>query len=242
VLIILAMIPYTGWLLGYFVSARMIFRVSWFAPLGIGLVIIGKTVLGFIQTRIIPKIRPLGWSEKIEKSAYSRIYLWGLAFILLFGLGSPTMVEVIRSAPNLLSTLNFHRQLGQVGAYISRNSSEKVTVITLNATDNYLPGISANAKPISFREESKDFEIKYVFTSEELDERQRDSRVIQSLEAEIPFDVRRDLIDRYEIKYILADTQQAEMYLEIMNQNGPMLESVYQTKDFTLLQINSVDG
>jgi hypothetical protein len=234
-LIVLTMIPYTAWLLGYIASARMLIRGSWFAPLGIGLVMIVKTAVEFID-EIIKKKRFVRW-EKITRGTYARIYLWGFAFMLMLGLGSPTMVEVIRSIPSLASTLSFYRQLGQVGAYISNNNLEKVAVITLNATDNYLPGVSASAKPISFRDEAK-FEVEYFLTLQEHDERHRDSGIIQSLEAGIPLDKRRALINKYEIRYILADTQQVETYLKIMNQNNPLLEIVYQTRDFTLFQVN----
>lgn len=154
------------------------------------------------------------------------------------------MIDVLRSAPNLVNYLNFHRQLGQVGAFISGNNPEHVAVITLNETDDYIPGISSRAKPVSYRDrdETKGHTFNYVFTSQELDDRKSDSEIIRSLEPEIPFDVRKALLDKYEIKYILADTYQVEAYLEIMNQNGKLIEIVYQTDDFTLLQVNRVDG
>jgi hypothetical protein len=237
----LAIIPYTGPLLGYFVSARALNRVAWFAPLGIGLVVIGKTVLELIQTRVRVNTPQ---SESIVKNIYSRIPLWGFALLLIFGLGSPTMVDVVRSLPDLASLLSFHRQLGQVGAFISSNNPEPVTIFTLNETDDYLPGISASANPITHRERdlTKGHPFQYVFTPQELKERENDSRILRSLDAEIPQDVRQALFDKYKVKYILADIPQVETYLEIVKQNQQELEIVYQTKDFVLLQVNSFAG
>ena len=62
---------------------------------------------------------------------------------------------------------------------------------------------------------------------------------IQSLEMDIPLDERRAVLNKYEIKYILANTQQAEAYQKIMNQNHQLIDIVYQTEDFTLFQVNN---
>ena len=58
----------------------------------------------------------------------------------------------MNDATILIPEWSFHRQLADVGDYISKNNSKKVTVITLNDTDNYLPGVSAKAIPVTFRE------------------------------------------------------------------------------------------
>jgi hypothetical protein len=235
-MILLTLIPYTGWLFGYFVSARMIFRASWFAPLGIGSVIIVKTVLGFIEVRISTNRKSVLGSEKTLDGASPRMLLWGVAFLLMFGLGSPSMIDVVQGIPHLAGMLSFHRQLGQVGAYISNNNAEKVGVITLNGTDNFLPGISSSAKPISFRDEAH-FEVEYFLTPQEHNERQQDSKIIQSMETNTSLDDRWELIEKYEIKYILADKKQVESYIKIMNQNRQLVEIVYQTRDFVMFEV-----
>jgi len=52
-LTLFATIPYTGWILGYFVSGRMISRASWFLPLGIGIVLIWDSTNKFLKTQKI---------------------------------------------------------------------------------------------------------------------------------------------------------------------------------------------
>ena len=149
------------------------------------------------------------------------------------------MVDVVRSSPNLVDTLNFHRQLGQVGAFISSQNIEQVTVVTLNATDDYMPGVSAVSKPISYRDrdETKNHNFNYFLSLQELETRQKDSEIIRSLVTDVPFNLRVGLLEKYKVKYILANSDQVDRYLEIMNQDIHLLDSVYQTKDFTLLQL-----
>ena len=241
-LILLSLIPYTGRLLGYLVSARMLFRASWFAPLGLGVVAILKVCSDFIASSIshVLKNPNYRWLQKSLTGMYSRLPMWGFTFFVVVGLASPSTWRVIDHAPILIPEWNFHRQLADVGDYISKNNSKDVTVITLNDTDNFLPGISATAIPISFREEANEYVIKYFFTYQELEERKNESDIIQSLDPLIPVCDRISIIKKYQVKYILADTWQADQFMNIMNQHTEkLIEPVFKTNDFILFEVKS---
>jgi hypothetical protein len=238
-IVLLALIPYTGWLLGYIVSARMLFRASWFAPLGLGVIAILKVCSDFIIKRIslISKSNNHHLLEKALRMFYSWLPMLGFTFFVLMSLASPSTWRVVNHAPILIPKWDFYRQLADVGDYISRNNSKKVTVITLNDTDNFLPGISAKATPISFREEAK-FEVEYFFTDQELEERKNESDIIQSLDPSIPLDDRLLIIKKYKVKYILGDTWQANQFMNIMNHNEKLIEPVFRTADFVLFEVS----
>ena len=240
-LILLSLIPYTGRFLGYLVSARMLFRASWFAPLGLGVVAVLKVCSDFIASSIshMSKDPNYRWLQKSLTGIYSRLPMWGFTFFVVVGLASPSTWRVIDHAPILIPEWRFHRQLAEVGDYISKNNSKEVTVITLNDTDNYLPGISAKAIPVSFREEGDDFVIKYFFTSRELEERRYESDIVQSLNPFIPVCDRLAIIKKYQVKYILADTWQADQFMNIMNHNEKLIEPVFKTNDFILFEAKS---
>lgn len=238
--ILLSLIPYTGRLLGYIISARMLFRASWFAPFGLGVVVILKVCSDFISTRISPVLKSYNprWLEKPLTGLYSRLPMLGFTFFVVFSLASPSMWFVINYAPDLIPVWNFNKQLADVGNYISENNSKKVTVITLNDTDNYLPGISAKAIPVSFREEAR-FVIHYFFTDQELEERRNEGDIIQSLDPLISARDRIPIIKEYQVRYFLADTWQADQFMKIMNHRDKLIRSVFRTDDFVLFEVRA---
>lgn len=239
-IILLALIPHTGRLLGYIIGARMLFRASWFAPLGLGVVAILKVCAEFIATSVssIAKSNKNRWLEKPLTGLYSRLPLLGFTFFVMVGLASPSTWRVLDHAPILIPMWNFHRQLAEVGDYISNNNSKKVTVITLDDTDNFLPGISVKAIPVSFREEAR-YEVKYFFTDQELEERKSESDIIQSLDPLVPVSDRIPIIKKYKVKYILADTWQADQFMNIMNRSDKLIEPVFSTDNFVLFEIRT---
>lgn len=240
-IVLLALIPYTGRLLGYIVSARMLFRASWFAPLGLGVVAILIVCSDFVTKSIsqISKSSHHRWLEKPLTGLYSRLPMLGFTFFVMVGLASPSTWLVTNHAPILIPTWNFYRQLAEVGDYMSKNNSKKVTVITLNDTDDFLPGVSAKAIPVTFREKAGGAAIHYFFTDQEFEERINESDIIQSLDPLVPVSDRIPIIKKYKIKYILADTWQANQFMTIMNSGDKLIEPVFRTDDFELFEVRS---
>jgi hypothetical protein len=240
-IVVLALIPYTGPLLGYIVSARMLFRASWFAPLGLGVVAILIVCSDFVTKSIsqISKGSRHRWLEKPLTGLYSRLPMLGFTFFVMVGLASPSTWLVTNHAPILIPTWNFNRQLAEVGDYMSKNNSKKVTVITLNDTDDFLPGVSAKAIPVTFREKGGGVAIHYFFTDQEYEERINESDIIQSLDPLVPVSDRIPIIKKYKIKYILADTWQANQFRTIMNSGDKLIEPVFRTDDFELFEVRS---
>ncbi|MBN1668553.1 MAG: hypothetical protein JW862_15770 [Anaerolineales bacterium] len=234
--------PYTGWLIGQFVSARLLNRALWFAPLGIGFVVIARTGWDLIRDRLAVQLSKGSGENRFLQGVSARLPLWGFTLLLMMGLASPTTIVVIRSFPVLADYLSFHRQLAQVGDFVSASQSSPVRMVTLNETDDYLPGVSANAKPISFRDRdlTKGHSFNYFFSSQELAEREHARKLVSSLDPGVSLTERREIIEKYEIRYILADPQQVESYLEIMNQDF-QLQIVFQSDDFVLLSVNPVN-
>ena len=240
-IVLLSLIPYTGPLLGYIIGARMLFRASWFAPFGLGVVTILKVCADIITTSIshLSKSYTHRWLEKSLTGLYSRLPMLGFTFFVMVGLASPSTWRVINHATILIPEWSFHRQLADVGDYISKNNSKKVTVITLNDTDNYLPGVSAKAIPVTFREGGGGEAIHYFFSDQEYEERINESDIIQSLDPLVPVSDRIPMIKKYQVHYILADTWQADKFMKIMNSDDKLIEPVFKTDDFVLFEVRS---
>jgi hypothetical protein len=219
----------------------MLFRASWFAPLGLGVIASLKVCADFIAKSIsfISRSNNHRWLQKPLTGLYSRLPMLGFTFFMMVGLASPSTWLVTNHAPILIPTWNFYRQLAEVGDYMSKNNSKKVTVITLNDTDDFLPGVSAKAIPVTFREKAGGAAIHYFFTDQEFEERINESDIIQSLDPLIPIRDRIPLIIKYKVKYILADTGQADQFMTIMNSADKLIEPVFRTDDFVLFEVRS---
>ena len=83
-IVLLSLIPYTGPLLGYIIGARMLFRASWFAPFGLGVVRTGKVCADIIKQafRICQKVILIaGWKNPLRGYIHD-CPCWDLLFLL----------------------------------------------------------------------------------------------------------------------------------------------------------------
>jgi hypothetical protein len=232
VLIALAAIPYTGWILGFFADARLISRASWFSPLGLA----GALVLRPVADRWAKS----SFAAKMEKNYASKFKngnFWGLMLCILFI--SPMLLGgFLPHFPNYFEALDYNRQIANVGTYIDQNSSAPVTVIALNYGDiQMLPGVSANTSIISYREEKDDNGHNFFMSPDEIHHRMYASNTIRSLDATISCAERKSLMDEFDVRYVIAHAKDAESFTEIIDRCEIHIKPVYQTRDFVVLKV-----
>jgi hypothetical protein len=240
VAISLALIPYTAWILGLFTSARLLSRISWFAPLGLSLVFLieaGWVCFSGWLHRLWPGERKV---SVFLGAVRKRATFFGLTICLVIGLISPLSLTVLTNFPAFFESLRFHQQLARVGEFMREQNFDNVVVISLDESgvlDNYLPGIAHVIVPVSFREEVHSFEVKYFFSLEELMARQEDAHRLRSFSPDVSLDERLVLLDRYNVQYILAEQDQAQAYALLLNQNARILKPVYENELFVLFSV-----
>ena len=233
-LVALAATPYTGWILGYFISGRMLSRVSWFSPLGLSGVMVITSVAGLFYKnsgyRILysePSI-----DEGSEAPNIARGLLIGLTMIIIM---MTTLIPF--RAPFYFEILEHNKQLTQVGEYIDVHSVNPVTAISLDYLDTQmLPGVSSHTSLISFREEKVANPHNYFLKVEDIYERMGDSNTIRSLESSIPVEQRCVLLKKYNIQYVLATPDTAERFVSLVSNCGTTVLNVFATRDLILLE------
>lgn len=241
VAISLALIPYTSWILGLFTSARLLSRISWFAPLGLSLVFLidaGWAWFSGWLHRLWPGERKVSiFLGAVRK----RAIFFGLTIFFVIGAMSPLFLTVLTHFSAFFESLRFHQQLTQVGEFMRERHVENVVVVSLDehgVLDNFLPGIAHLIVPVSFREESHGFEVKYFFSQEELMARQEDAHRLRSFSPDVSLEERLMLLDRRNVQYILAEQGQAQAYALLLNREAQILQPVYENELFVLLSVS----
>ncbi len=221
-LVLFVAIPYTGWVFGYFTDARLIYRASWFAPLGLGSVIVLQSV-----------------SSRLKKfKIYSKRDNLILLFCFLFALPVLAFMNLPR-IPNFFEVLDRNIQLANIGSEIDALSKNQVVSIALDYFDTMLlPGVSAKTTLISFREEKLDNGHNFYLTEAEIKKRIYASGAIRSLATDEKTNQERcAFINEYNVEFVVVDNINANLYLQLIRNCGMAAEKKYQTKDKTLLQI-----
>lgn len=231
-LVFFVTLPYTGWLFGYFVSARLISRASWFSPLGLG------TVLVLISLR--------NWFEKQHtlgkiKSFHRRMRLDGtvVGLVACFVFVSPILgSRILPRVPFYFERLNHNKQLAQIGAYIDQHTTKQTTAIALDYWDTQLlPGVSAHTELVSFREEKEYNGFNYFLSVDEIHKRIYASNIIRSLEQDVSAEEQCTLLREFNMRFIVAPSQVVETYSNKFGKCNIVLKDAFRTRDLTLLEI-----
>lgn len=231
-LVMFATIPYTGWILGYLISARLIYRVSWFSPLGLAAVVVLIFINDWMRSSpMIAVTRKVHDDKKPDQMA--RLLLLCLVFVL-----PQLFYGIFPTIPVYFSRLDHNKQLVKIGAYIDQNSTDPVTVVALGYRDTQLiPGISAHATLISFRDEKDYNGHNYFLTLDQIHERINASNIIRSLEPTTSSEARCSSLRKFDVKFIIVQSENAERYMNLVDKCNKSVEIVFTTKDLALFEI-----
>lgn len=226
-LVMFAALPYTGWILGYFVSARLISRAAWFSPLGLGAVVL----LRWIWVWVARRTSAAGRSRFKQR----RLALWVTP--LFFFLGLPFLLINVVRAPLYFDWLNKNLQRAQIGRYIDQHSEGPVVVIALDYEDLLLlPTMSADVRLISFREELDYNGFNNSMPIEQIRARIAASNAIRSMEDGATAAERCDMIRRYGVRYLIAPANRAGEYRALLGDCGRNLKISKETEDLVLFE------
>jgi|GEM_PF-819627 len=233
-LVFFATLPYTGWILGYIVTARVLSRASWFSPLGLSGVLILKLMRDKLKSLHV--IDNKGKIVLYERLSLTTDFV-GIAACLIFM--SPILASsFFYQVPLYFERLDHYRQLAQVGAYIDKSTSDKVTNISLDYWDTqFLPGVSAHTVLISFREETESNGFNNFLSFDEIHARNYASNSIRSLDNTISPGERCSFIKQFNIKFVLARHDNEDLFKHSVNECKIAVENAFETDDLVLLKI-----
>jgi hypothetical protein len=189
-LVLLSAIPYTGWLLGYFVSARMLWRTPWLLPIGLISFFLLRELSSaagkYISTHPQFRIKPKDVLHLLVPVA---------CLILMTGL-SEFIYQYQGLQKGYLEDYRDHlRMLAELGYYIDSHVDEPARFVARPGLMPYLPGLSAKAKVVVFRLKE--------WAPYPIDENEISSLI--SRDPSISMEQRIQILEKYNIQYILGE-------------------------------------
>jgi hypothetical protein len=138
-LIFIAGVPYLGWLLGYFVSAQLLYRTLWFYPLGLG-----------VAFSVRELARHMAGTSDVA-SRMNKGFANALVLISLVLVGFAAWTATPAGLTELWQRLGTYRQYIMLGHALDAAVSGEAVVVAPSPVGNFLPGLSWHAKVVSFR-------------------------------------------------------------------------------------------
>lgn len=189
-------IPFTGWIIGYFLSAWMLERALWFFPFGLSTVFLlislrDQTVFG----------RRLGlWLQGNKTSTrrtilpFSLLSVAALTIFLLF-----LRENGLPDFESFGNKIRRYEDIARVGNYLDRHASTQNVAIGSDVLNDLIPAVSWKSKLITFR--TNDLSNMLYFPPEEVQQRIADRKTLFS-ETASP-DVKLDLLRKYDVQFIV---------------------------------------
>ena len=233
-LVMLAGIPFTGWILGYFVSAWMLERTTWLYPFGISTIFI---ILTFRDKTNLGNFLNL-WRIEIHKKiciefvTLARVSVWMISIMLIL------LVMREQGLPNitrLQSSTRRYQELILIGQHIDESTLHPVNVVGSDEMNDFIPILSWKAKVISYRPE--DTSYPYFFTEEEKMRRWLDRQAIFS--KEISPNERMNIIQKYNIRYILIESYRYGKVKDLIS-TYPINFKTFSFGRYYLIEINNI--
>jgi hypothetical protein len=145
-LVLLCAIPYTGWLVGYFVSARMLWRSPWLFPIGlVGINLITDSI-NIVLSKVTIVSRHISYIRKATFVGCIAIWIivTGYYYIYLYPINWYTR-------ENLQEYKMMLEERASIGDYIETNVEQPSIFLASLDMMAYLPGLSSKAKVVFFR-------------------------------------------------------------------------------------------
>jgi hypothetical protein len=193
----LAGIPFTGWLLGYIVSAWMLERTLWIYPFGIGIVFFLTAISA--ETGITRRLT--SWMQSLQKKTKIDPRPWLFSALTLLAALPLWLVMREQNLPNisrLNSNTERYTEFILIGNFMDEHTQNIAFAVSTDELNDYIPAISTKAKVISYR--PSDPSYPYFYTPQERNQRLLDRQAI--LSGELSSEARIALIQKYDIDFL----------------------------------------
>lgn len=226
-LCVLTAIPFTGWIIGYFLSAWMLARAPWLFPFGLSAVYAFSAIHDQFRSR--------------EGTSTPRLALrlspqtWSLLTITFLSLGLFLLYLREHELPDperFLRKTQRYKDLALAGQMLDQQISDHAYVMASPALNDLLPGISYKSRLITFR--IADPANMLYYTPAEREQRIADTARLFS--ASTPADVQRALLDKYDVRFLLLQRNDLALFNSLIADN-PGQVTVQEVGGVVLVQI-----
>lgn len=224
-LLAMAGIPYTGWLLGYIVTPRMLWRVPWLYPFGIGIVFVFHQTLSIFTRYKDNK----SFVQFFRSDKHSLFLLCGLSLITII-LVIPSWFKTFKSYRIELSEI---KQLLTVGELLEQSILEDSIGVAPEPYNSVLPGLVSHWNVISYRGGAP-ISVNYFLTANEKLIRKR--AINDLFSADVSSQRKLKLLRQYKVDYIFYPFEfEKDFFLE--TQYPECFKPTASTSDFGVIQV-----
>ena len=228
----LAGLPFTGWILGYIVSAWMLERTLWIYPFGIGTVFFLTAISA--QTGISSRLA--NWMQSLQTKTKTDPRPWLFSALTLLAALPLWLVMREQNLPNmsrLNSNTERYTEFTLIGNFMDEHTQNTALAASTDEFNDYIPAISAKAKVISYR--PSDPSYPYFYTQQERNQRLLDRQSIFS--REIANADRIALIQKYDILFLWVKS--GEYYLvKNMVSEFPAMFTEHKIGGYYLIEVH----
>lgn len=189
----LAGIPFTGWIIGYFLSAYMLERAIWLFPFGLSAIYTFLIIRDNLQKIMRPQILPR-WNRSIPT-------YWHLVSITVITIGLFFLYLYENNLPNyekFLDKSQRYQGLSMAGSALDQHISDRAYVIGSPNLNDLIPSISWKSNLITFRI-SDPLNMSY-YTQQEIDERISDTHSLFLNSTSVK--EKMDIIEKYDVRFL----------------------------------------
>lgn len=227
-LCLLAWIPFTGWIIGYFLSAWMLERALWLFPFGLSSIFALTIIRDFARTR-----RPIKNSAAANLLLSPNLSLLTITFLTLGLFFLHVRENNLPDFEKFTRKMQRYKDIALAGQAMDRQIMEQAYVMGSQNLNDLIPGITLKANLITYR--ISDPANMLYFTQAERERRIADTAAIFSKST--PAEDKLSLLEKYNVRFLLL--QRGDLLLfEDLTTRHPDRAKAIEVGGVILLEIN----
>lgn len=226
----LAWLPFTGWIIGYFLSAYMLERAIWLFPFGFSMVYVLLSVRDFIKAQQTRKTFP---QISIQPNVLLSILAISATGIFLLYIRENNLPDFGK----FTDKMQRYQGLATAGQELDRRISDHAIVIGSQQINDLIPGISARSNILTFRI-SQASHMQY-FTNVVREQRISETKKIFS--KSVSPEEKMFLLEKYDVKFLLLQSFDMKLFENFMARYPDRVEKT-EIGGVVILQLKEQDG